>query len=78
MDFGTLRALKLEKLPRLLREDDDNDERESMLDDLERSPLPCVLRLGPVGCVNGLRATLRTPKSPQLSNAERFTGRALN
>jgi hypothetical protein len=49
-----------------------------MLEDRERTPRSDVLKLGPVGCVSALRATLRTPRSPQLSSAERFTGRALN
>ena len=76
--MGTLRALKLETLPRLLSEDDDSDDSESMLDERERPLRSDVLRLGPVGCVRALRATLRTPKSPQLSSADRLRGRALN
>ena len=78
VDLGTRRALKLEMLPRLLSEEDESDESESMLEDRDRAPRSMVLKLGPVGCVSALRATLRTPRSPQLSSAERFTGRALN
>ena len=72
--LGTRRALKDDMLPTLPNDDADKDDRESMLEDRDRPPLSLVLSFGAVALVSAFRDTFGTPKSPQLSSAERLTG----